>query len=141
MFRERYGTFRISILFYGSNYSTLYVDLYPLMSFIVALLQELAQTLRGSEIQIAIIILSATYHFATSVSEEFFRYLFEENMAGHCHHVVVRITNDYDLNQKDTHRRRHFWSRSQRVDVKQTLEVFGFDKKTTSANLSKCGVA
>lgn len=85
--------------------------------------------LRGSEIEIAIVIMSTRPYYMTTLSEEFFRYLFEENMAASCQRIVVRITNDSEQGT---------WHiRSQKVDVKKTLEMYGFNKKKIKANLSK----
>ena len=53
-------------------------------------------------------------------------------MAAGCQRIVVRITND---SEQGTQGRRHI--RSQKVDVKKTLEMYGFNKKKIIANLSK----
>ena len=80
----------------------------------------------------AIVIMSTRPYYMTTLSEEFFRYLFEENMAASCQRIVVRITND---SEQGTQGRRCI--RSQKVDVKKTLEMYGFNKKKIKANLSK----
>ena len=81
-----------------------------------------------------IIMMSTRPHFMTYISQEFFNYLFTENLAENCRHVVIRITNPED---KDQNGRRHR-SRSQgKVDPDQIMKTYGLEKYMIEAKLCK----
>ena len=85
-------------------------------------------------VEILIIMMSTRPHFMTYVSQEFFTYMFTENLAESCRHVVIRITNSEDKDQ-GSHRRR---SRSQgKVDPDQILKTHGLEKDKIKAKVCK----
>ena len=85
-------------------------------------------------VDIVIIMMSTQPHWMAGVSQEFFMYLFTENLAENCRHVVVRITNSED--GKKGGRRQ---SRSQgKLDSEMVMKSYGFEKeKVTKAKLCK----
>ena len=82
-------------------------------------------------------MMSTRPHWMSGISQDFFMYLFSENLAEHCRHVVVRITNPADEGGKGQGRRRQRRSQGKIVpDV--IMKGYGFEKeKITKAKLRK----
>ena len=74
----------------------------------------------------------------TSLSQEFFNYMFIENLAESCHHVVLRITKDTEAGGTSGRTSRRLLSRSSgKVDVDRTMAMYGFVKEKINAKISK----
>ena len=82
-------------------------------------------------------MMSTRPHWMSSISADFFTYLFHENLAEHCRHVVVRIANPPEEEGKGQGRRRQRHSQGKLVpDV--IMRGYGFEKeKITKAKLCK----
>ena len=82
-----------------------------------------------------IIMMSTRPHFMTFVSQEFFNYMFTENLAENCQHVVIRITNPAEEGNGQRRRRR---SRSEgKVDPDTIMKTHGLEKEKIKAKLCK----
>ena len=80
-------------------------------------------------------MMSMRPHWNSIISADFFTYLFKENLAKNCRHVVVRITNppeDEDTRFDGTHS-------MEKVAPEQIMKwSYGFEKKNvTKAKLCK----
>ena len=72
-------------------------------------------------------MMSTQAYFLKYVSHEFFGYMFTENLAEGCRHVVVRITNPDGM--EDTHPFTRLHSQGHKMNVDQTMKMYGFEKK------------
>ena len=100
--------------------------------------QEVAKLLQG--VEIVIVSMSTRPYYMASLSQEFFNYMFAENLAVNCRHVVIRITKDDDPKERghQDFGRRHHWSRSGgRVDVEKVLKMYGMEKERIKAKMCK----
>ena len=103
-------------------------------------MQEIAQVMRG--IEILVIVMSTRPYYMTYLSQEFFNYIFAENLSETCRHVVIRITKDNDAGTASTDRQgrrgRSWRLRSERtVDPTKVMKMYGFEMEKIKAKVCK----
>ena len=94
------------------------------------------------DVEILVIVMSTRPYYMTYLSQEFFNYIFAENLSETCRHVVIRITKDEDSGTASTDRqsrRSRSWRlRSERtVDPTKVMKTYGFEMEKIKAKASK----
>ena len=87
-----------------------------------------------------IVMMSTHPHYMTFVTQEFFNYMFTENLAENCQYVVVRIVNP---EEKQGHGRgcQSRRSRSQgKVDPESIMKTYGLEREKIKAEVCKFNV-
>ena len=94
-------------------------------------------------VEILVVVMSTRPYYMTSLSQEFFNYIFMENLSETCQHVVIRITKDEDTNtgagdNKQSRSRRNWRLRSEgKVDPDKVMKMYGFEKEKIMAKVCK----
>ena len=84
-----------------------------------------------------IIMMSTGRHFMTYVAQEFFNYMFNENLAEKCQYVVLRITNPEESQGRSSGRQSR-WSRSrEKVDSESIMRLYGVEREKIKAKICK----
>ena len=115
----------------------------PFHQSLIFILRPLAQKIAKAiqKVEIVIVMMSTRPHWNSIISEDFFTYLFKENLAENCRHVVVRITNPPERSKdEETILPMSDGTRSiGKVDPEQIMKwSYGFEKKSvTKAKLCK----
>ena len=81
-----------------------------------------------------IIMMSNRPHFMTYITQEFFNYMFTENLAEGCRHVVIRISHNEEGGQRRRGRRSHSQGS---VDADQIMKTYGLEKENIKAKVCK----
>lgn len=94
-------------------------------------------------VEILVIVMSTRPYHMTYLSQEFFNYIFAENLSESCCHVVLRITKDEeDSGTGSTGRQgrqgRSWRLRSERaVDPNKVMKMYGFEMEKIKAKICK----
>ena len=94
-------------------------------------------------VEILVIVMSTRPYYMTYLSQEFFNYIFTENLSETCCHVVIRITKDEDTGTASTDRQlgrqgRSWRLRSERpVDPTKVMKMYGFEMEKIKAKVCK----
>ena len=90
------------------------------------------------DVEMVIIMMSTGRHFMTYVAQEFFNYMFNENLAEKCQYVVLRITNPEENQRGRSSGRRSRRSRSQeKVDPESIMRLYGLEREKIKAKICK----
>ena len=86
-----------------------------------------------------IIMMSTHPHYMNFVTQEFFNYMFTENLAKNCKYVVMRITNPEEGHGRGGGRRnRRRQSRSrENVDPERIMKTYGLERDKIKAKVCK----
>ena len=99
------------------------------------------------DIEILIIVMSTRPYYMTYLSQEFFNYIFAENLSEACRHVVIRITKDEDDTGTASTGRQGHRGRSWRlrrsaegmVNPTNVMKMYGLEMETIKKKVCKYG--
>jgi hypothetical protein len=96
------------------------------------------------DVEILIIVMSTRPYHMTYLSQEFFNFIFAENLSEACRHVVIRITKDEDnagtaSTDRQGHRGRSWRLRRSEGTVNPTkvMKMYGLEIEQIKAKVCK----
>ena len=73
----------------------------------------------------------------TFVAQEFFNYMFNENLAEKCRYVVLRITNPGESHGHSSRRRSRRSNPQEKVDPETIMRLYGLEREKIKAKVCK----
>ena len=99
------------------------------------MIQEIAQAVK--DVEVVIIIMSTGHDFMTHFAQEFFNYMFNENLAEKCQYVVLRITNPEESRGRSSRRRSRRSNPQPKVDAEAIMRLYGLEREKIKAKICK----
>lgn len=83
-----------------------------------------------------IINMSSGRHFMTYVTQEFFNYMFNENLAEKCQYVVIRIVTSEESRDHNRGRQtRQSRSQEKKMSPESVMKVYGLEREKIKAKV------
>jgi hypothetical protein len=93
------------------------------------------------DVEVVIIMMSTSPHFMTYIAQEFFNYMFNENLAEKCQYVVVRITNPEESRGRSSGRQSRRSRSREKVDPESIVRLYGLEREKIKAKVCKSVVS
>ena len=89
------------------------------------------------DVEMVIIMMSTGHHFMTYIAQEFFNYMFNENLAEKCQYVVLRIINPEESRGQRRGRRSRRSRSQEKVDPESVMKLYGLEREKIKAKVCK----
>ena len=89
------------------------------------------------DVEVVIVMMSTSRHFMTYIAQEFFNYMFNENLAEKCQYVVLRITNPEESRGRSSGRRSRRSRSQEKVDPESIMRLYGLEREKIQAKVCK----
>lgn len=89
------------------------------------------------DVEVVIIMMSTGRYFMPFTTQEFFNYMFNENLAEKCQYVVLRIANPEESRGRSSRRQSHQLNPQEKVDPESIMRIHGLEREKIKARVCK----